>query len=250
MLSRLRSAGLIWPTLLAAPALALLVSLGNWQMARKDWKDALIASLAARASADPITLTAALDRLARTGEVEYVRASARGRFNHDKERHVWAPDPKLGPGFHVYTPLALSSPQGLILMVNRGYVPERLKEPQTREAGNPRGEVEVTGLLRAPPPAGFFTPRADAHRNLFYARDLEAMLASAFGGTAPPHVPLFLDADPAPQAAPPGPRGGATETKIPNRHLEYALTWYGLAATLLAVYLAFARARLREARPA
>ena len=29
------------------------------------------------------------------------------------------------------------------------------------------------------------------------------------------------------------PKGGVTRLELPNRHLEYALTWYGLAAALL-----------------
>jgi surfeit locus 1 family protein len=37
-----------------------------------------------------------------------------------------------------------------------------------------------------------------------------------------------------------------TRLELPNRHLEYALTWYGLAATLAGVYLAFAVSRLRS----
>ena len=42
------------------------------------------------------------------------------------------------------------------------------------------------------------------------------------------------------------PRGGVTRLDLPNRHLEYALTWYGLALTLIGVFVAFARGRLRS----
>ena len=54
-----------------------------------------------------------------------------------------------------------------------------------------------------------------------------------------------------PGRSPPGglPRGGVTRLDLPNRHLEYALTWYGLALTLIGVYGAFAASRLRLARP-
>ena len=61
-------------------------------------------------------------------------------------------------------------------------------------------------------------------------------------------VPFFVDADAEP-ANPGGfPRGGATRLVLPNRHLEYALTWYGLALTLIGVFTAFARGRLRSLR--
>jgi surfeit locus 1 family protein len=45
------------------------------------------------------------------------------------------------------------------------------------------------------------------------------------------------------------PRGGATYLDLPNRHLEYALTWFGLALALIGVFFVYARRRLREPRP-
>ena len=64
------------------------------------------------------------------------------------------------------------------------------------------------------------------------------------GATMPP-MPYWIDADARPE--PPGgfPKGGVTRVDLPNRHLEYAITWYGLALTLIGVYLAFAASRLR-----
>jgi surfeit locus 1 family protein len=57
---------------------------------------------------------------------------------------------------------------------------------------------------------------------------------------------LFIDADAEP-ANPGGlPKGGVTMVDLPNRHLEYAITWYGLAGTLLAIYAAFVVARVRR----
>jgi surfeit locus 1 family protein len=62
-------------------------------------------------------------------------------------------------------------------------------------------------------------------------------------------VPFFVDADAEP-ANPGGfPKGGVTRLTLPNRHLEYALTWYGLALTLVGVYAVFAAGRLRAVRP-
>ena len=71
------------------------------------------------------------------------------------------------------------------------------------------------------------------------------MHASAFAGTGVRALAFTVDADARPE--PPGglPRGGVTRLDLPNRHLEYALTWYGLALTLIGVYAAFAASRLR-----
>jgi surfeit locus 1 family protein len=72
------------------------------------------------------------------------------------------------------------------------------------------------------------------------------MTTSTFGTQKVAVVPFAVDADAQPQ--PPGglPQGGVTRIALPNRHFEYALTWYGLAAALVAVYLAFFASRLRQ----
>ena len=103
----------------------------------------------------------------------------------------------------------------------------------------------MTGLVRVPHGTGLFTPANDVTRNLWYWPDAAAMHASAFGGTGVRALAFTVDADARPE--PPGglPRGGVTRLDLPNRHLEYALTWYGLALTLIGVYGAFAASRLR-----
>ena len=57
MLHRLTRAGLIWPTALSLVGLAVLIGLGTWQLQRKQWKDQLIAKIAARVAASPVTST-------------------------------------------------------------------------------------------------------------------------------------------------------------------------------------------------
>ena len=115
----------------------------------------------------------------------------------------------------------------------------------------------MRGLVRLPSATpGLFAAQNDPTHNIWYWPDLAAMTASAFAGgprkrrggpQAARTLPLVIEADAKP--APPGglPRGGVTRLDLPNRHLEYALTWYGLAATLVGVYLAFAISRLRAA---
>ncbi len=268
---RLRKARLIWPTLAALAGIAVLIGLGTWQMERRRWKEGLIAKIAERAHAEPNSLASLLEEAraslrehlsARTGltaavfvlgDIEYLHVFARGRFHHDKERYLYAPTTG-GLGWHVYTPLELGSQH--IVWVNRGLVPDARKAPDTRPEGQVPGEVEVRGLVRLQMRPGWFTPQNDLARNLWYWPDLAGMTASVFldgpqkasGGLQRPDIlPLVLEADQQPE--PPGglPRGGVTRLELPNRHLEYALTWYGLAATLAGVYLAFAISRLRAA---
>jgi surfeit locus 1 family protein len=249
-LARWRQAGLLWPSLFAAAALAVLVGLGNWQMGRRTWKEALIAKIGQRARAEPMPLADALRRWHDSGDVEYLHVRLSGRFLHAQERHVFAIDARLGPGFHIYTPL--ETPERQLVLVNRGFLPTPLKDPAGRAAGPVAGPVTLAGLVRRPSPQGPFTPASDPARNLFYWPDYPSMLASthAAAGGDLTAVPFFIEADREPADRDGVPRGGVTRLTLPNRHLEYAFTWYGLALALIGVFAVFARARLRPASTA
>ena len=77
-------------------------------------------------------------------------------------------------------------------------------------------------------------PDNDLAKNIFYWKDLPTMAATAGLPAGDKLVPFFIDADKTPN---PGglPVGGVTIIDLPNSHLQYAVTWYGLAAALLAV---------------
>ena len=140
------------------------------------------------------------------------------------------------------TPFEIAG-NGAIVFVNRGFIPEQLKAPEQRPAGQVAGEVEVTGLLRRPEKRQMFTPDNDVAHNLWFWRDFSGMFASAFENTERPYIPVFVDAE---GEAPGGwPKGGVTLVNLPNRHLEYAITWFGLAGALAAIFAAFVAARLR-----
>lgn len=235
----------MWPTIAALAGLAVLIGLGTWQMSRKAWKEGLLTRIAARVEAEPASLAGALRLWRETGDVEYLHVRLSGHFRHDSERHVFTVDDRLGPGYHVYTPL--ETPDGRLVVVNRGFVPARLKDAAARAGGQGPGEMTLTGLVRLPAAQGWFLPASDPDRNMFYWPDYALMLRSVRHGEAArlEPVPFFIDADARP-ANPGGfPKGGTTRLALPNRHLEYALTWYGLALTLIGVFAAFATARLR-----
>jgi len=242
---RLWQAGLLWPTAAGLALFLVLTGLGSWQLERKQWKEALLAKIAARVVA-PVVDLAQAEAMARAGDdIAYVHVVARGRFLHDKERYLYAPSP-AGLGWHVYTPLELAP--GRIVWVNRGFVPDASKAEASRAPGLVAGEVEVRGLVRPYSRRGAFQPDNDIAHNLWYWPDIEAMGASAFARITSP--PFAIDADRWP-AVPGGlPQGGVTRLQLPNRHLEYALTWYGLALTLIAVYFPLAVGRLRQQRGA
>jgi surfeit locus 1 family protein len=235
--------GLLWPTLLMLAGLAVLLALGTWQLERKAWKEGLLDAIASRTHLAPISLDAAVRRWKAGEDLEYARVRVRGTFSHDKERHLFVAEAD-GPGVHVYTPLTTAS--GAVVLVNRGYVPMALRDRSMRRTGLVEGEVEVVGLIRAPGDEGLFTPSNDIAGNLWYWRDLAGMAQSVLGAPASSVAPFFVDAEVA--AGSNWPRGGATRLTLPNRHLEYALTWFGLAAALIAVYFSFVLTRRRPGR--
>jgi surfeit locus 1 family protein len=246
MLRTIREKRLLWPGVAAIAGFAFLIALGNWQMRRLDWKQGLIASIAERTHAAPVTLALAEERAALGGDVEYTRVKIEGQLLNDREIHLYALDDANGPGFHVITPLRLAD--GSLVLVNRGYVPNDLKDPSKRAGGQLAGNVTATGLLRHADVQTAFVPDNDAPRNIWYWRDIDAM-AATLGGEAPRVHRFIIDAESSPAAPGGWPKGGVTRLELPNRHLEYALTWYGLAGALVAVFLAFAITRWRQPAP-
>ena len=244
MLKTLREKRLIWPGIATMLGVAFLIGLGTWQMHRLAWKQGLIGSIAERVHAPPVPIAVAEERTAEGGDVEYTRVTAAGELVNDREIHLYALDENGGPGFHIITPLKLAD--GSLVLVNRGFVPNDLKDPARRSAGQLSGAVTVTGLLRHGHHQGMIIQSNDPQRNLWYWRDSDAMAAAAAGPGGSRVHPFIIDQEAAP--APPGgwPRGGVTRLTLSNRHLEYALTWYGLAVALVGVFLAFAASRWRQ----
>ena len=228
---------LFWPTLWSAFGLLLLLGLGTWQVQRLGWKEGLIAQRNAALAAAPAPLPRTLDE-ARALEFHPVRAH--GQFLNDHELYLNAQSLRGDQGFHVIAPLRLDD--GTILLVDRGFVPTDRQSPATRAAGEIAGPATVIGLLRLPEPPGWFTPANEPQKNSWFSIDLPAMAAAAGVGGA---LPFYIDAGKTPN---PGgwPLGGQTITDLPNNHLQYAITWYALAAALVVVYIRFARRRLRS----
>ena len=228
------------PVLIAtvAIALAILLSLGTWQVLRLQWKEDLLARMEARLTTAPASL-ADIEKEAATSDIDYAPVTLSGRFDNAQEQYFFATnDGRVG--YYVYTPLTLAD--GRSVFVNRGFVPIELMQPATRKVGQIEGDVTITGLARAKLPGkpSWAVPENEPAKRLFFWKDLDAMAANA---TIPPDriLPFFVDAGDAPN---PGgwPRGGVTQLDLPNNHLSYALTWYGLAVVLVVVsVLAFRR---------
>jgi surfeit locus 1 family protein len=243
----MRTKGLLGFTALALAALAVLIGLGVWQLERLQWKEGLIAEIEARSTGAPITIAEAL-AIARQGrDPDYYRVRVEGRFHHDKERYLFAQSLADGtPGWHVITPLETTG--GDMVLVDRGFVPDVLKEASSRASGQVEGVVTVTGIVRSPEIQGSFVPDNEREANRWFWRDLGAMARSMFPEGTVEMAPFFLDAE---KSDVPGgwPEGGQTRLELPNNHLQYAITWFLLALCLLVIYAVYVRGLYRRRRP-
>lgn len=217
-------------TIACAVLFAVLVGLGVWQVERLHWKLGLIAQVNEHLAARPLTLGAAL-KMGPEG-AQYHRVALDGRFDNSRETYVYTTDANGDPVFHVVTPFQTGA--GTFL-VDRGLVPQSMKDPSTRRAGEIEGDTHIVGVWRVPDPPGFFTPAPDRAKRVWYSRDIEGM-AAADGAKLVEAVIVEADATPNPGG---WPKGGQTVVTFRNEHLQYAITWFALAAGLLGVYLAY-----------
>lgn len=217
----------LFATLFTLFGLVLLIGLGTWQLERLRWKTALIERIEGRLTAEPAPLPATIDD---PDAWDFRRVEVRGSWRHEAEMPLSARTLEGRIGYHIVTPLDRADGGGTVL-VNRGWIPAERLDPGTRPESRPQGEVTVAGIARDPPPPGWMQPDNDPAANTWYWIDLDAM-ASRAGG---PVAPVIVEA----AAGAPGelPVGGQTRLHIPNNHLQYVLTWYGLAAVLLVIYV-------------
>ena len=216
---------------------AFLIWLGVWQLQRLNWKENLIATVSGHMKAAPVSLDEALAMSA--DAVQYRKVALTGHFDNAHEAYVFTTGAGGEAVYHVLTPFITNDDR--TLMVDRGEIPESKLNPHSRPPVE--GETHVVGVWRVPDAPGMFTPAPVPQKHIWYARDL-AGIAAANGVKLA--APVVIEADNTPN---PGgsPMGNQTVVDFPNNHLEYALTWFGLAAGLIGVYFAYhiSRGRLR-----
>jgi len=220
----------LWATVFAIPALLLLLGLGTWQLERRAWKEALITGRQAGFAAAPAVLPA--DGTAAQG-LMWRRVNATGVLRHDQELYLAARSMRGNVGYHVLTPLDRAD--GTTVLVNRGWVSNEKKDPAARAEGQLAGTVTVEGIATPGGRRNWLTPENDAVRNIWLWTDMPAM-SQQLGR---PVLPVVVEA----VATPPNPGGfpigGQTRIDLPNDHLQYALTWYLIAAGLVVIYVVF-----------
>jgi surfeit locus 1 family protein len=216
----------------AGLSLVILLGLGSWQVDRLIWKQDLIESRQAQAEMPPIAVPTdtVLDP-----ELGFRAAYAEGRFLNDQEKYLMARTRRGNVGFQVITPL--EQEDGRVIMVNRGWVPTDNRDPATRPESLIEGPVKVTGFLRLPAEKHWAQPENDPLKNQWFYVDVDHMAEDTGAELASPYY-LELDETPVPGGLP---IGGQAKVSLPNNHLEYAITWYSLALTLIVIFVMYHR---------
>ena len=217
--------------------LAILIGLGVWQLQRLKWKENLLARIHALQTAPARPLEGVL---AAAGDRDFVRVSV---ACPDLERRptlrlfaVWTGM----AGYRLIAACPISAAGFASVLVDRGFQP--LEPAAPYPPGRPVLPGPVIGVLRKGDKPNFVTPPNRIADNLWYSRD-PAVMGKALGAAAPAPVFLMLE-QPDPKGA--GPEPAPIPANIPNRHFEYALTWFGLAASLIGVYAAMLFRRRRD----
>ena len=219
-------------TIATAVSLVILVGLGVWQVQRLQWKEGLLARIAERQAAPARPLAAVLARARPDEDLEFTRvtASCPGLAG---ARYVELYAIYGGtPGSRLVSACPLAGGPYDAVLVDRGFVDQAISARPSVTPGGPA--AAVTGLLRRGGKGSALTPAVRSGR--WFVRDIDGM-AAALGVRRP--VPYVLAAEtssnPEWKALKPAP----LPASISNNHLGYAITWFGLAGALLAVYLGY-----------
>ena len=218
-----------------AVSLAILLGLGTWQMNRLAWKQDLLARIAALAEAPAEPLSVVLHRIDDGRDVEFSRVQVECAETSARPVQLYALH-EGAPGWRPVTACRLSSGPNASILVDLGFAPgEPGAAPADTTASLPVGQP-VIGVLRKPTEESWLEalaprpPSADGRQ--WFRRDITGM-AAVLGAPNPAPMMLMLESP-----AAPGLVASPLPTGLSNRHLEYALTWYGLALALAAVYIA------------
>jgi surfeit locus 1 family protein len=205
-----------------AVAASILIGLGFWQIRRLHWKEGILAQIDAAERSAPVDLTGATPPL-------FTRVTAHGVLRGGRMALYGAE--VRGEHMGAQAVEVLDRVGEKPILVDLGWVmTDRGKPPPVT------GPRDITGYIRLPETPNFLSAADDLEGLHFYTLNPET-IGVALG--APDVAPFTLVAlkNPAGAPLPAGaPEPADSLPRPPNNHLQYALTWFGLAAALLGVF--------------
>ena len=206
------------PLIVGVLGVGVLLWLGTWQIQRLAWKQAYLTEIEAQISADPV----ALPESANSEDHRFLAVTATGMLD-GREIHVLASNRDTGAGYRV---IAALDTGGRRILVDRGFIPIPAKND-----ARPAKFLTIAGNLDWPQEIDKYTPEPDLDANIWFARDVAA-LAVALDTEAV----MIVARDDTGDGTMPFP---VSTTSIPNKHWEYAIMWFLMAAVWfgMTVYL-------------
>jgi cytochrome oxidase assembly protein ShyY1 len=229
---------------------ALFVGLGVWQLQRRIEKHALIAALTERLAAAPGALPQPSQWMAlKADRDEFRRVSFTATYQQLPDAMVYGSGSAVredisGPGTWAFVPARL--PGGEIVVINAGFVQNTMQDRAQQDRAVARlisnEPVPLTGYIRFPEAAGTLTPSENTAKRLWFTRDHFAMARSLGWGEV---APFYIDLE---APAPPGgiPKPGPLEVHLKDDHLQYAITWFGLAGAVVIAFGVWWRGQRRS----
>ena len=228
--------------------IALFVGLGLWQLQRRAEKHTLIAALNERLAAAPRPLPLETEwSLLTPGQDEFRRVRFTATYQPAPDAMVYSSGSALredisGPGTWAFLPARL--PAGETVVINAGFVQntmqDRTEEDRVVARLITREPAVLTGYIRFPEAPGMLTPAPNVTRRLWFARDHLAMARVLGWGSV---APFYIDLE-APVPASGVPKPGPLDVHLKDDHLQYAITWFGLAGAVAVAFGLWLRGRL------
>jgi len=232
---------------------ALFIGLGVWQLQRRVEKHALIAALTEQLAAAPGALPSPAQWSALTpAHDEFRRVSFAATYEPRPDAMVYSSGSAVredisGPGTWAFLPAAL--PGGETVVINAGFMQNTMQDRTQQDRAVTRlitnEPVTLTGYIRFPEAAGVLTPAENMAKRLWFTRDHLAMAhALGWGQAGRPVAPFYIDLEqPVPASGIPKP--GPLDVHLKDDHLQYAITWFGLAGAVVIAFGVWLRAQRR-----
>lgn len=218
---------LLFPLLIGAGGIAILLYLMVWQLNRLDWKEGVIAEIEARLAADPVPLPEAVTPEADNYRTVIMQGSATG-----EEIRFLDSGTAAGTGHRIIS--AFQTREGRRVMLDQGLL--EINDAAAQAADPLTDTVTVQGNLIWPDDVSEQAPEGDE----WYARDVVAMAQAL--NTEPVLVVLSAATAYDPRLAP----LPLSTRNIKNDHLEYAITWGLLALVWLAMTIFYVARGMRR----
>lgn len=220
------------PLILVLITLAILISLGNWQLNRLSQKEHFIQTIETNIKNPPLTVDTIGDNIE-----HYTKIKLKGRFLKDKNIFLYgrrSASPEKD-GYYLLSPFKTANND--ILLISRGWIPQSTKD-NFSEYNQPTETIKIIGITLPNEKKSFFVPENDQERNIWFNIDLN--MARETVGTNITHFYLMQIGS---KDLPDGgkPLSATHLNKVRNDHMEYAITWYSLGACLLILFLIYGR---------